>query len=47
MFLESSWKNVISTTSDDMIYIAQGNKLSRRKLQYTYFTIKAYKYDLR
>lgn len=47
MFLDSSWENIISTTSDDMIYIAQGNKVSRRKLQYTYFAITAYKYDLR
>lgn len=31
MFLDSSWK-IISTTSEGMIYVPQGNKASRRKL---------------
>ena len=37
MFPENSWKSVISSTSDDLIYVLQGNKASKGKLYWIYF----------
>lgn len=37
MFPENSWKSIIFTTSDDLIYVLQGNKVLKGKLYWVYF----------